>query len=82
MLTDGAKILHQGEARGSLGRGVAIATAVENFGSTPRPAGSRPGARSFPRISFECAPADVYLQGVKLAGPRAPKDIFQPTKPR
>jgi xanthine dehydrogenase accessory factor len=40
MLTDEAEILRQAEAWGRLGRGVAIATVVETFGSAPRPVGS------------------------------------------
>jgi hypothetical protein len=40
MLTDEAKILHQAEAWGRLGRGIGIATVVERFGSAPRPIGS------------------------------------------
>jgi xanthine dehydrogenase accessory factor len=40
MLTDETEILRQAEAWGRLGRGVAIATVVETFGSAPRPVGS------------------------------------------
>jgi xanthine dehydrogenase accessory factor len=40
MLTDETEILRQAEAWGRLGRGVAIATVVEAFGSAPRPVGS------------------------------------------
>jgi xanthine dehydrogenase accessory factor len=40
MQTDEAEILRQAEAWGRLGRGVAIATVVETFGSAPRPVGS------------------------------------------
>ncbi len=40
MLTDETEILRQAEAWGRLGRGAAIATVVETFGSAPRPVGS------------------------------------------
>jgi len=40
MLTDESEILHQAEAWGRMGRGVAVATVVETFGSAPRPVGS------------------------------------------
>jgi len=40
MLTEEAMILDQAEAWGRLGRGIAIATVVETFGSAPRPVGS------------------------------------------
>ena len=40
MLTSKAEILQRAEAWGKSGRGVAIATVVETFGSAPRPVGS------------------------------------------
>ncbi len=77
MLTDEAKILHQAETWGRLGRAAAIATVVETFGSAPRPVGSHlvvdEAGVFYGSVSGGCVEGEVVTAALDVIEDGAPR---------
>ncbi len=77
MLTDEAEILHQAEAWGRLGRGVAIVAVVETFGSAPRPVGSHLAVDEtgvfYGSVSGGCVEGEVVTAALDVIEDGAPR---------
>ncbi|QGM45783.1 XdhC family protein [Methylocystis heyeri] len=77
MLTDESRILLQAEGWAREGRGAALATVVETFGSAPRPLGSHlvvdESGAFFGSVSGGCVEADVVIAALDAIESGAPR---------
>ena len=77
MITSDAEILKQAEAWKRAGRGVAIATVMETWGSAPRPVGSHlvvdDGANFLGSVSGGCVEGAVITEAIDVIGSGRPR---------
>ena len=79
MPTPDDDILGQAEAWRSAGRGVAIATVIETWGSAPRPVGSHlvidEAGHFLGSVSGGCVEGDVVTEALDVIGSGKPKTL-------
>lgn len=77
MLSTDADILKQAEAWKRAGRGVAVATVIETWGSAPRPVGSQlvvdSDAQFLGSVSGGCVEGDVITEAMDVIGDGKPR---------
>lgn len=77
MLTTEDDVLQEAEAWRREGRGVAIATVIETWGSAPRPVGSHlvidADGNFFGSVSGGCVEGEVITEGIETIGDGRPR---------